>query len=242
MKTSRLGCLSISGIAAAVVTLLLIAGIGALQGGAMFSPGGLNAEPGPQPLGGVDSHAATAGRCSACHTAFWEREKMADRCLDCHSELYRSEKSFHSLMLAQGQQMSCIRCHTDHHGPKAALTIHDLKRFPHNQVGFSLQAHQQRAGGGPFTCSDCHGDQIVSVDPAVCDRCHQELDAPFSQAHAADFGIACLACHDGLDTYGVNFDHNRQQFPLQGAHAAAACAACHQGAVSLADLRSAPQA
>jgi hypothetical protein len=246
MKTPRFGCLTLPGLAAALVTLLLIAGAGAARGGAMFSPGGLNAEPGPRLLGGVSSHAATAGRCSACHTAFWEHDTMAGRCLACHTDLYRNEKSFHSLMLEQSRQMSCQDCHTDHHGPGGLLTIHDLLRFPHDQVGFSLQAHQKLAGGAPFRCSDCHGDQIGAVDQAVCERCHQQLDAGFSQAHAADFGAAalgdrCLACHDGLDTYGENFDHNRQQFPLQGAHTAAACAACHSGAASLADLRSAPQ-
>jgi hypothetical protein len=58
----------------------------------------------------------------------------------------------------------------------------------------------------------------------------------------ADFGAACLGCHDGADRYGKRrFDHNGLPFPLTGKHAGVACAGCHANARTAADLRAAPK-
>jgi len=118
----------------------------------------------------------------------------------------------------------------------------DTENFPHQAVGYSLQGHQRMADGSPFTCADCHLQEITRFDPTTCDACHRELDVQFTQAHVEAFGGDCLACHDGLDTYGQAFDHNRLAFPLQGAHASLTCSACHQGARTTADLQAASRA
>lgn len=242
MQPRHLGCLSGTGILTAWATLLVIGGLTLVNGGRMFSPGELNAQAGSQPLGGVFSHAETGGNCSACHVAFWEGATMSDRCLACHTSLLQGERDFHAVMLAQGREVTCRRCHTDHRGPEAPLTVMDVANFPHDEAtGFSLRGHRKMADGSAFKCADCHGPELGRFELTTCTACHQDLDTAFISAHVTTFGWDCLACHDGLDTYGKAFDHNQQAFPLQGKHAEVACGDCHSGARQIADLRSAPQ-
>ncbi len=242
MQTKQLGCLSGTGIISGWLTLMILGGVWLLNGGVMFSPGPLNARAGSQALGGVFSHAETNGRCSACHTAIWERASMADRCLVCHLNLLQDGQDFHSVMLAQGQEVSCLHCHTDHRGADFSLTLADMEQFPHlDAAGFSLQAHQVNPGGSAFTCADCHGDEIAHFELAACGECHGRLDKARTDAHRTAFGNGCLDCHDGKETIGKKFDHNQTGFQLAGVHAGAGCAACHAGARSLADLRDTSQ-
>lgn len=239
MRIRRIGCFSASGLIAALLTLLAISSIALAQGGVLFNPGPLNAQEGAQPLGGVYSHAETRGRCSACHTAIWESERMADRCLVCHQDLITSPDNFHSIMLAQSATWQCHTCHTEHNGAQASLTILDMQRFPHEATGFSLQGHKTTSAGVSFTCLDCHGDKITAMDLTRCAICHQQIDSPYMTNHLAAFGGECLACHDGIDTYGAAFDHNLLAFPLQGKHATTDCVGCHPGARTPGDLKNA---
>jgi hypothetical protein len=240
MKTKRIGCFTGSGLIAGLLTLLFISGVALARGGVLFNPGALNAQAGAQPVGGVASHAETGGHCSACHTAIWESEVMSDRCLACHKDLLTSADNFHAVMLAQSQTWSCQECHTEHNGAQAALTIFDMQRFPHEASGYSLAGHQTTANGANFTCADCHGERITAMDLARCTTCHQEIDPVSMADHLVAFGGECLACHDGIDTYGKAFDHNLQAFPLQGKHATTDCVGCHTEARTPTDLKNAP--
>jgi hypothetical protein len=113
--------------------------------------------------------------------------------------------------------------------------------FPHEAVGFSLNGHQQTSAGIPFTCDDCHRGDITTFTADSCHTCHHQMDAQFSVTHLLTFGAGCLACHDGVDRYGDDFNHNQFTFPLTGKHAEVSCNSCHQNARSLADLQSTPQ-
>jgi hypothetical protein len=68
MQSNRLGCLTGTGILAAVITIFVIAGYAYASGGLMYNPGPLSAKSG-ETLGGVTSHAEIAGDCKTCHTA-----------------------------------------------------------------------------------------------------------------------------------------------------------------------------
>ena len=241
MQKKPLSCLTFTGILAALITAATIAGLGIAQGGALFSPGPLNGQAGAQVLGGVHSHAETGGNCAACHASPWDRQGMSERCLDCHTDLTNDPQNFHRVMLAQSQTTGCYFCHTDHHGRSASMTIMDLKNFPHQSLGFSLQAHQKMANGADFACSDCHGASLAKFDQADCGSCHTQLDANFMQAHLQAYGTGCLACHDGVDRFGKNFDHSRLAFQLTGKHLTVSCTDCHTGAKSASDFTLAPQ-
>jgi hypothetical protein len=231
MQKRKLGCLTPLGILVFIFTLMLLLALGVTRGGAMFSPGELNAQAGTQPRGGVSSHAETGGRCSACHTPPWSRQGMSERCLECHTELVTDPEDFHNIMLAQSHAQGCYECHTDHQGLEASLTTLDLKTFPHLSLGYSLQAHQTMANGQPFVCRDCHPSGVAQFDLAVCTDCHTKIDPAFMQSHLQEYGQTCLDCHDGVDRFGKGFDHNQLEFPLIGRHAGVTCGECHTNKV-----------
>lgn len=243
MKRNGLGCFTGSGILAGLLTLLVVTGISLARGGILFSPGALNDQTGP-PLGGVSSHAQTGGECRLCHAPFWSFDRMSDRCMDCHTAIALEQvdpASLHGILLQGNPAPACRACHPDHRGQSAALT--DMRRvvFPHDRVGFSLSGHARAEDGSPFGCSDCHVQGYAHFDQDACLACHEAMEPDFTAAHSLEFGNDCLACHDGLDTYGDDFDHNRFPFPLNGSHARAACTACHVEARSMAELRGAAQ-
>lgn len=75
------------------------------------------------------------------------------------------------------------------------------------------------ADGSSFDCQDCHSESLARFDPLTCDDCHRQDDAAFMQAHVADFGTDCLACHDGIDRYARDtFDYS-QVLCWRGSHA-----------------------
>src|SRR5512142_3078977 len=122
MSKKRLGFLTTSGSIAAVMTVLIVAGVGLFSGGVLFSPGPLNAKVGPA-LGGVASHAALANQCSACHSAFWEKTTMADRCETCHTDIpaqWSDAATFHGNLHKNSPELTCRDCHPEHRGAEAA--------------------------------------------------------------------------------------------------------------------------
>ena len=239
----RLGCLTGGGLLAAALTLALLLLFFVATGGAMFSPGSLNAQPGEAVLGQVHSHAETGGRCTACHTPPWSSATLADRCIACHSNVgdeLNGNHGLHAQLRGQATAFDCRGCHTEHRGATGELTQISADTFQHAATGYQLTGHQSMASGRAFACGDCHPQSVTEFSAATCTDCHRQLDATYIAAHVTDFGGACLNCHDGVDRYSrKRFDHNAQAFPLQGKHAAVACGKCHAGATTLADLQGA---
>lgn len=241
MESHRFGCFSLIGVITALLTLMIVVGVGLVRRGILFSPGKISAQSSGRSWGGVQSHADLGGDCAVCHVPPWAAETMADRCVACHRDIkeqLQEAQSMHGELFTD----ACRDCHPDHRGADFSLTLLDVGHFPHDVVGFSLKAHQKMASGEPFTCSDCHGKDITKFDANACELCHQEIDAVFTQAHSKNFSPQCLACHDGVDIYGGDFNHNALAFPLEGEHTALPCSECHGGASSTVELQSAPQA
>ena len=257
MKKTRMGCFTTSGIMAAVLTALIVTGFAFASGGMVFSPGGLNARArdslggvsshtaqATEPLGGVNSHAEIAGQCNLCHAPFWANTTMADRCVACHTDVavqWLDKSTLHGVLRQNNPNLACRNCHPDHRGPDSPLIDLGRTRFPHNTVGFSLTGHQTKSDGSLFSCNDCHIQRYTSFDQTICSTCHTQVDAAFLQTHSQDFGSDCRDCHDGVDTFGHNFDHNKAPFQLIGKHAQVLCTKCHIEARLLADLKSIPQ-
>ncbi len=241
-STNRLGCLTGTGLVAALITVAALVGFSLASGGHMFSSGDLNAQT-DETIGGVTSHAQIP-ECKACHSAPWESDTMADRCLACHtdiSEQMMNVAQLHGAISQKDPTLACRDCHFEHRGATASLTEMGDNVFPHEELGYSLKGHQLTVKNEAFVCSDCHGEDISTFASDSCQTCHSEIDVVFTQAHLFSFGSECLACHDGVDRYGNAFDHNALPFQLIGGHTAASCTGCHLDARSIVDLQSAPQ-
>jgi hypothetical protein len=243
MGSRRPGCFTSTGLIAALVTAFVIAGYAYARGGLMYSPGPLNSQSGEM-LGGVTSHAEIAGDCDACHTAPWESAVMAERCAVCHTGIaiqMMDVASVHGAMLHDNPELGCRHCHPEHRGADAPLTEMDNTAFPHEVVGFSLNGHPLTAAREPFTCHDCHADDISTFDLITCDTCHRQMDLVFMTAHTLSFGGACLDCHDGVDRFDESFDHNVFSFQINGRHVGLTCDQCHFNARRLGDFQVTPQ-
>lgn len=204
----------------------------------MFSPGSLNAATGAL-LGGVSSHADLAGQCRACHTAPWEIATMDERCLVCHADVaveLTDLETQHGRMMVIDPGAACRDCHPEHNGSDGPLTDIESWRYPHELSGYFLDAHQFKAEGDPFRCSDCHGNDVTTFEVATCTTCHMQSNPGFTSAHTAAYGSSCLDCHDGIDTFGRNFSHELFQFKLTGKHATVACEKCHTNARKKSDF------
>jgi hypothetical protein len=209
----RLGCLTNSGILAAILTLVIVAGVVLAQGGAIFSPGPLNAQAGGL-LGEVHSHAEIGNRCATCHPAFWQTVTMADRCTACHTDIpaqLSGTDNLHGVLLQNDTGMACWKCHPEHNGPDAPLTVLKDVDFLHDSFGYSLLAHSPRTGGRTLDCRDCHANDFINFKTAVCESCHLKENATFIADHLLLFGKDCLACHDGLDTYGKRSEEHTSE-------------------------------
>jgi hypothetical protein len=230
--------LSATGIAAALVTALVIIGYAYARGGLMYNPGPLSTQ-GVRTLGGVTSHAETGGDCEACHVAPWEAATMADRCTACHTEIAQQMReivALHGTLMHNDPDLGCRHCHPEHRGADAPLTVMDNASFPHEALGFSLNAHQHTTAGDVFTCDDCHQGDVSTFRLETCDACHRQMNLGFMTAHTLSFGSACLDCHDGVDRFGKDFDHNVFSFKLTGKHVGPACVQCHINARGLGDF------
>jgi len=244
MKANRLGCLTVPAILAALTVALMVAASALASGGSMYSPGALNAQPG-HVLGGVSSHAAIAGNCKACHAAPWETDTMDDRCSTCHVDVAAEmvdPASVHGGMMQIDPQAKCSTCHPEHKGPDALLTVLEGWRFPHDVARFSLKGHQLTAKNEPFLCADCHGVDVTQFDVLTCRECHIGMDMAFMVEHQATFGENCLECHDGVDRFGDDFDHNKFAFKLNGKHVAVQCSQCHYRMTTVSALQATSQA
>lgn len=97
--------------------------------------------------------------------------------------------------------VACVSCHETLRAPKAASTL--------------LSAAKAIA---PYP--------VLPARPRTCESCHQN---PHGEQFAGRKDARCEACH-GVESFApaTRFDHERDAaFSLRGAHAKAACAACH---------------
>lgn len=132
------------------------------------------------------------------------------RCTDCHRDPHESRLG-----------ADCQRCHST-----AGWAAYDRRQFDHGRSRFPLAGEHRRV-----SCESCHrrGDSFRIARFAVCADCHG--DSHLAQfAELPDAG-ACEGCHTVEGFRPSTFDLRRHQesgYPLEGAHLASPCNACHQ--------------
>lgn len=156
--------------------------------------------------------------CIKCHKTTTQNGKPFQqfknisfkKCTDCHEDIHKGKF---------GQD--CKQCHTE----LSFTTIKDNNRFDHNQTGYKLEGRHFN-----LDCKKCHKEKYsVPVPHERCTDCHKD----FHKGQFLQNGLVrdCAECHTVQGFTPSNFtilQHNQAQFPLEGAHLATPCFACHK--------------
>ena len=169
------------------------------------------------PLEGAHSSPA----CSDCHKNA-DFKATSQACSSCHKEPDSHFGLFGT---------NCAGCHTTDSWQPAIL---NGKPFDHETMtSFSLVHHTLTYQQTSLLCGDCHNginqtniNTLQTFNQQSCINCHTRQDVDFMAKHQAEYGPACLDCHDGKDRMR-DFNH-AVFFPIDGRHADLACVRCHQ--------------
>ncbi len=173
--------------------------------------------------------------CDKCHGGF--AQSMGSACLDCHAlvrESFEQKRGLHGTLQVE-EPLNCARCHVEHHGSQVEIAgarafslagVPQIERFDHGQLGFLLQGVHVT-----LQCAQCHPQADAAVltpgKPRFaglsqdCATCHRD-------PHAGRMQRACADCHGQSQPFlnVAEFNHGAS-FASRGAHARAACTACH---------------
>lgn len=156
--------------------------------------------------------------CFACHdkrnsplTVFQDRNNIAEsNCVECHQDPH--ENKF-------GQD--CNKCHQE----SSFLALKDMDFFDHTVTNFPLEG--MHVG---VDCRKCHTESFTTpIDFSECKNCHND----YHEGEFVENGISpdCNECHSlqkGFEFTSFTIaDHQKSNFPLEGAHIATPCFACH---------------
>jgi len=150
-------------------------------------------------------------KCSTCHTAGLQYEKLPLDCWSCHK---KDDEKAHKGNYGQ----KCESCHKEDKWKKIYFN-HDLDTkyrllYKHKDV----------------KCDDCHKGKLYEQKlSSNCYDCHKKTDD--KEGHKGSLGKACGDCHNEKGwKVEVKFDHNKTKFPLLGSHFKVECKKCHDTA------------
>ncbi len=158
--------------------------------------------------------------CERCHAGGEFKKRIAfARCADCHSDRHGGQ------LAKSASAGACDACHSVEGFAPARYGVEE-----HQRTRFALKgAHLAVA------CISCHRATAKDAPPGsvqfrlkaiACADCHEDGHA--GQFAASRGGAACARCHGERAWREVFLNHAKTRFPLEGAHARAACAACHK--------------
>ena len=194
------------------------------------------------------------GKCSQCHTessfsAFVGKGRfnhsstgfalkgrhLGENCFSCHAKTSNPQLVFQDKI--RTNENNCVSCHTDEHSGKygrncvkchnesSFLSLNSMDFFDHSIADFPIEGKHLEVD-----CKQCHvGRFSTPIDYSACSSCHSDY-------HEGEFnnnGINpdCLECHsleNGFDYTLYSLEqHQTTTFPLEGAHQATPCFACH---------------
>jgi thioredoxin reductase/ferredoxin len=169
------------------------------------------------------------GNCTECHEV---GAKISEtRCLDCHAVLQErvdAGRGFHSS--SEVVVKRCEDCHSEHHGRNFELIRFDTTAFDHKKLaGWPIEgAH------AAIDCRACHKPDFITDDrlsprPGTFLGLQTECLACHDDEHEGTLPSTCLDCH-GMETFegAEDFNHDKADFALTGAHKKIDCAACHR--------------
>jgi len=156
-------------------------------------------------------------------------------CFNCHIKTSDPNRVFQEKI--NTNENNCVACHSDTHNGKygnecvkchnesSFIALNSMDFFDHNIADYPLEGMHLNVD-----CKQCHeGRFSKAIDFSACSNCHDDY-------HKEEFkknGISpdCKVCHtleNGFDYSLYTLDlHQTTAFPLDGAHVATPCFACH---------------
>ncbi len=144
-------------------------------------------------------------KCSSCHKGDLFKDKLPTTCFSCHE---KEDKH-------NGQEgKKCESCHNEQSWHKTTFDHGRMSVFP--LLGRHILVE----------CRKCHAAPTFKDAETDCWSCHEKDDA---KVHKRRFGTECQDCHNVRDWMAWDFDHNKTDFKLNGAHKKVAnkCYTCH---------------
>jgi hypothetical protein len=155
--------------------------------------------------------------CVDCHTSGVFAALPTD-CITCHEQDFDMALNPDHKTLNFGTD--CAECHgLDLDWTPANFRRHDDEYFPiysgehAGEWSDCIECHPNPSNYAEFTCTTCHGKSDTDGE-------HGGVGGYVYESNA------CLACHP-TGSEDDNFDHNRTNFPLTGAHISVDCNDCH---------------
>ena len=156
--------------------------------------------------------------CNACHRTKLTNALKFRECKDCHTDYHKSQ------FVKQGVSPDCSQCHTVNGFAEFTYTLEQ-----HNASVFPLKgAHLATP------CFACHKKESSKADTnwnfrnigKHCIDCHTNIHQTFiSEKYYPE--ASCSSCHNEESWSAINFDHQKTNFELAGAHAKKSCRDCH---------------
>ncbi len=156
--------------------------------------------------------------CFSCHAnssdpkrVFQDKKGINENnCASCHADVHNG---------LYGND--CVSCHRE----SSFLSLRNMDFFDHTVTDYPLEG--QHVG---VDCRECHQRRFSDpIDFSNCKNCHDDY-------HNGEFTVEgiqpdCVECHSleqGFDYSLYTLEqHQNTKFPLQGAHIATPCFACH---------------
>lgn len=140
-----------------------------------------------------------------------------EECVTCHRDeaLSAVEPPHHDWI-----EDDCGNCHGETAWRPADAPDHD-RFFPLEGVHVTID------------CADCHAVGFEPGDtPEACVACHRDDFARSTLPGHETFSMECGDCHTAAGWKPATLPDHDLHFPLDGAHAAATCARCHESGYS----------
>ncbi|MBT8180938.1 MAG: hypothetical protein KJO53_05055, partial [Eudoraea sp.] len=156
--------------------------------------------------------------CFACHdrssnpiAVFQDNIDITENnCVACHEDQHEGIYG-----------TDCVKCHQE----SSFLALKDMDFFDHTITDYPLTGEHI-----DVDCTKCHVERFSTpIDFTACNNCHSD----YHNGEFTDNGISpdCVECHsldNGFDYSLFTLErHQTTSFPLEGAHTATPCFACH---------------
>lgn len=157
--------------------------------------------------------------CASCHDLNVGLERVfqdhpglsTNACAVCHEDVH--ENKFGN---------DCAECHNEDSFRGNVST----EAFNHSLTGYELEGRHVEVN-----CVECHGEVLTDPLPhETCVSCHEDYHEGVFTSEAPPGIEDCASCHtvEGFDITLYDFErHQETAFPLDGAHMATPCFACH---------------